>query len=55
MGKVKSQLAVSLDGYAAGPHQSVDDPLGVGAEGRLEQTRVIGAPGVVHLTYRVNP
>jgi hypothetical protein len=22
---------------------------------RLEQTRVIEAPGVVHLTYRVNP
>jgi dihydrofolate reductase len=23
-------LAVSLDGYAAGPHQGIDDPLGVG-------------------------
>jgi hypothetical protein len=23
-------LAVSIDGYAAGPNQSIDDPLGVG-------------------------
>jgi len=30
MGKVWFQLSVSLDGYAAGPRQSVDDPLGVG-------------------------
>lgn len=25
-------LAISLDGYAAGPRQSLDDPLGVGGE-----------------------
>jgi dihydrofolate reductase len=25
-------LSVSLDGYVAGPHQSVDNPLGVGGE-----------------------
>ncbi len=30
MGKVWFQLSVSLDGYSAGPHQSVDDPIGVG-------------------------
>jgi dihydrofolate reductase len=31
MSKVRvSAFAVSLDGYAAGPHQSLDDPLGVG-------------------------
>src|SRR4051794_41359481 len=30
MGKVWFQLSVSLDGFAAGPRQSVDDPLGVG-------------------------
>ena len=29
MGKVKCQLAISLDGYVAGPRQSLDDPLGV--------------------------
>ncbi len=27
-----SHLSVSLDGYAAGPRQSTDDPLGVGGE-----------------------
>jgi dihydrofolate reductase len=30
MGKVWFQLSVSLDGYAAGPHQSEQDPIGVG-------------------------
>ena len=32
MGRVKCQLAISLDGYAAGPNQSLDEPLGVGGE-----------------------
>jgi dihydrofolate reductase len=32
MGKVKSQLSVSLDGYMAGPRQSEENPLGVGGE-----------------------
>ena len=30
MGVFRFQIAVSLDGYAAGPHQSEEDPLGVG-------------------------
>jgi dihydrofolate reductase len=30
MGKVRFQLAISLDGFIAGPNQSVDDPLGIG-------------------------
>jgi dihydrofolate reductase len=30
MSKVISHIAVSLDGYAAGPNQSVDNPLGEG-------------------------
>jgi dihydrofolate reductase len=30
MGIVKFQVAVSLDGYMAGPDQTVEDPLGVG-------------------------
>ncbi|MGZ5388212.1 MAG: dihydrofolate reductase family protein [Solirubrobacterales bacterium] len=30
MSKVRFQLAISLDGYAAGPYQSEKDPLGVG-------------------------
>jgi dihydrofolate reductase len=32
MGKVRCRIAVSLDGYAAGPNQSLDEPLGVGGE-----------------------
>ena len=30
MGTFRFQVAVSLDGYVAGPEQSVEDPLGVG-------------------------
>jgi dihydrofolate reductase len=30
MGKVMFQMAVSLDGYVAGPDQSVENPVGVG-------------------------
>ena len=32
MGQVKCQITMSLDGYAAGPDQSTDDPLGKGGE-----------------------
>jgi len=32
MGTFRFQIAVSLDGYVAGPDQSVEDPLGVGGE-----------------------
>jgi dihydrofolate reductase len=30
LGKLRFQLAVSLDGFVAGPHQSLETPLGVG-------------------------
>lgn len=30
MGRVTSQLSISLDGFLAGPNQSVDDPIGEG-------------------------
>ena len=30
MGTFRFQIAVSIDGYVAGPHQSVENPLGVG-------------------------
>ena len=30
MGRFRFQLAVSLDGYVAGPNQSQENPLGVG-------------------------
>jgi dihydrofolate reductase len=32
LGEFRFQVAVSLDGYLAGPHQSLEDPLGVGGE-----------------------
>jgi dihydrofolate reductase len=32
MGKVRFNVTVSLDGYLAGPNQSVENPLGVGGE-----------------------
>lgn len=32
MGIVKCHISISLDGYAAGPHQSHDNPLGEGGE-----------------------
>jgi dihydrofolate reductase len=33
MSKLRLRISLSLDGYVAGPHQSVDEPLGVGGEG----------------------
>lgn len=33
MSKFKCQLSISLDGYLAGPNQSLQNPLGEGAEG----------------------
>ena len=32
MSRLRFEISVSLDGYAAGPGQSVDDPLGAGGE-----------------------
>jgi dihydrofolate reductase len=32
MSSVTCQIAISLDGYAAGPNQSMEDPLGEGGE-----------------------
>ncbi|WP_250904433.1 dihydrofolate reductase family protein [Actinomadura sp. NEAU-AAG7] len=34
-GKVTCDMAVSLDGYTAGPNQSLDKPFGEGEDGRL--------------------
>ena len=30
MSKLRFRISMSLDGFVAGPHQSVDDPLGIG-------------------------
>src|SRR5215208_2847718 len=32
MSAISCQISISLDGYVAGPNQSLDDPLGVGGE-----------------------
>ena len=32
MGKVRAYISISLDGYVAGPNQSVENPLGDGGE-----------------------
>jgi dihydrofolate reductase len=32
MGKVRANISISLDGYVAGPNQSVENPLGEGGE-----------------------
>jgi len=36
MAKITSQISISLDGFAAGPNQSLDNPLGEGGEGLHE-------------------
>ncbi len=35
MGIVKADIAISLDGFAAGPNQTLENPLGEGVEERL--------------------
>jgi dihydrofolate reductase len=43
MSKVTCQIAMSLDGYVAGPQQSTDDPLGIGGE-RLHEWMFAAEP-----------
>ena len=40
MSIVTSQLSISVDGFAAGPHQSLDNPLGEGGE-RLHEWAIV--------------
>ena len=37
MSKVTVDISMSVDGFVAGPHQSLDNPLGEGAEDRLHR------------------
>lgn len=49
MAKVRvHNLTMSLDGYAAGPDQSHDQPLGVGGEGLHEWAFATEAFGALH-------
>jgi dihydrofolate reductase len=43
MPKVTSHLSISLDGYVAGPHQSLEHPLGVGGD-RLHEWAFASPP-----------
>jgi dihydrofolate reductase len=38
MSKLRFRISMSLDGFVAGPEQSVKDPLGIGGEGLQEWT-----------------
>src|SRR5215204_5439707 len=37
MSKVTSDMAISVDGFAAGPNQTAENPFGDGVEGRLHR------------------
>ena len=43
MSRLTSQITISLDGYAAGPDQSAEEPLGIGGE-RLHDW-IVGTEG----------
>jgi hypothetical protein len=53
MGKVTCQISISLDGFAAGPAQSVEDPPGKVGDPTLEPVAVVASPAVTHVSYRV--
>jgi hypothetical protein len=66
MGRVLLDISMSLDGFIAGPRDSIErPPVLLGDGGRrlfehvgperieLERTRMIESPGVTHLRYRV--
>jgi len=44
MSKLRFKISMSLDGFVAGPDQSVDNPLGVGGEGLHEWVVPLAAP-----------
>jgi hypothetical protein len=50
MRKLRFRIAMSLDGFVAGPGQSVDNPLGTDRHG-LALVRTVAAPGVTHLKF----
>jgi hypothetical protein len=51
LSKLRMKISMSLDGYVAGPDQSVENPLfdGVHELRGLELVRTVAAPGVTHL------
>lgn len=58
MGSVTCHISMSLDGFVAGPNQSVDNPLGEGGmrlhdDPTLQPVKVIASPRVTHVRYDV--
>ncbi len=60
MSKLRFKISMSLDGFIAGPGQSVENPLGIGSGERLfegvgddllELVRTVAAPKVTHLKF----
>jgi hypothetical protein len=39
MPKLRFRISMSLDGFVAGPSQSVENPLGIGATGHAPRIR----------------
>src|SRR5918999_1572039 len=44
MSKVTAEISVSLDGYAAGPNQTTDNPLGEGVGAYIRGRNMFGPP-----------
>jgi hypothetical protein len=54
MSNLRFKISMSLDGFVAGPGQSVDNPLGIAVGGDLhglELVRTVAAPNVTHLKF----
>ena len=58
MSKLRFKISMSLDGFVAGPSQSVQNPLGIGGErlfdgvgDGLGLVRTVAAPMVTHLKF----
>ena len=52
MSALRFKISMSLDGFVAGPNQSVEDPIGVGDDMHgLTLVRTVAAPAVTHLKF----
>ena len=52
MSKLRLKISMSLDGFVAGPDQSVEDPLGIGGE-RCMSGSSASPPGASRTASRV--
>ena len=52
MSKLRFKISMSLDGFVAGPSQSVENPLGIGDDLHcLELVRTVAVPKATHLKF----